>query len=228
MFRESSQVMFSATDVVNHLACEHLTTLNLQAIGNRSMIPAEDPQLALLQKKGDAWERRYLQQLRDAGRSIVEVPRDLPRADAIAATHRALRSGADIIYQAALTADGFFGYADFLRRLPVPSALGDFSYEVLDTQLARDAKVSHVLQLCFYTWLVGEAQGSPASMMHVVLGNGTEQSFRYADSARYFHRLRRRLAELRGHRPGGHLPGPLRQVRPVPMEPALRTATPTR
>ncbi len=208
MFKENGQVMLSATDVVNHLACEHLTTLNLQAIDNRGMVPAEDPQLALLQRKGDAWERRYLQQLRDAQRTIVEIPRELSRADAIAATHRALRSGADIIYQAALTADGFFGYADFLRRLPVPSALGDFSYEVLDTKLARDAKVGHVLQLCFYTWLVGEAQGSPAPMMHVVLGDGAEQSFRYADSARYFHRLRRRLGGSVATGPADTYPDP--------------------
>ena len=55
-----------------------------------------------------------------------------------------------------------FGYADFLRRVPRPSDLGDWSYEVWDTKLARHAKASAVLQLCLYSDMVSDLQGRTA------------------------------------------------------------------
>ena len=39
--------------------------------------------------------------------------------------------------------------ADFLRKVPRPSVLGDYSYEVIDTKLGRTPKAGYVLQLAF-------------------------------------------------------------------------------
>lgn len=65
---------------------------------------------------------------------------------------------------------------------------------MLDTKLAKNPRPGHVLQLCFYSWLLTEAQGRAPQTMRVILGDGSERSFRYADYARYFQRLRARLA----------------------------------
>ena len=48
-----------------------------------------------------------------------------------------MRAGTHIIYQGTLIEGDFLGHADFLRRVETPSALGPFSYELLDTKLAR-------------------------------------------------------------------------------------------
>jgi len=37
--------------------------------------------------------------------------------------------------------------------------LGDFSYEVLDTKLARTAEPKHIMQLCVYSELLTDLQG---------------------------------------------------------------------
>ncbi|HPC33896.1 MAG TPA: hypothetical protein PLG94_17535 [Smithellaceae bacterium] len=74
--------------------------------------------------------------------------------DAVEATLAAMREGADIIYQATLRDGPFLGHADFLRRVPLPSALGDYSYEVIDTKLARSAKARYLVHLCFYSELL--------------------------------------------------------------------------
>ncbi|EJF85555.1 hypothetical protein MCY_01116 [Bartonella rattimassiliensis 15908] len=69
----------------------------------------------LLQQKGLEHEAAYLQQLKDEGKSVVEIPKDRNLQD-----------------RAQLTR----GDADFLIKCDTSSDLGDFSYEVLDTKLA--------------------------------------------------------------------------------------------
>ena len=80
----------------------------------------------------------------------------------LAATVAAMRSGDQFIYQAALRHGRFAGRADILRRVDVPSALGEWSYEVIDTKLARETRGSTILQLSLYSDLVGAVQGQAA------------------------------------------------------------------
>ena len=68
-----------------------------------------------------------------------------------------------------------FGRADFLMRVEKPSDLGDWSYEVWDTKLARHAKASAVLQLCFYSDLLAGLQGVPAEHMALALGGNVRK-----------------------------------------------------
>jgi predicted RecB family nuclease len=208
MFRSDQQLALTASDVVNHLACRHLTTLDLRNLDEPLVESEEDPTLQLLQKKGDAWERQYLEDLRAAAPGLVEIPTKASRQTQIDQTLSAMESGASIIFQAALSTPGWFGRADFLRRVPAPSALGAWSYEVLDTKLSREPRASHVLQLCFYSWLLAGLQGREPTSMGVVLGDGSERTFRYADYARYFHRLRARLSACVANPPANSYPDP--------------------
>jgi uncharacterized protein len=193
--RLNDDLLLTASDVVNHLECEHLTVLDLRHLVEKLEKTAEDPTNELLQRKGEAWERTYLERLRAEHGTVVEICRDLNYRQAAHATREAMASGAPIVYQGVLTEPGYLGRADFLRRIPGPSVFGDWAYEVLDTKLSKRAKAGHVLQLCFYTWLTGRMQQADAPYMHVVLGDGSTATFRYADYSRYFHRVRRRLAE---------------------------------
>jgi uncharacterized protein len=73
-------------------------------------------------------------------------------------TRDAMRQGAEVIYQGALTAPGWHGYSDFLLKVDTASEFGSYSYEVADTKLARSAKPKHVVQLCVYSELVNREQ----------------------------------------------------------------------
>ena len=72
--------------------------------------------------------------------------------------------------------------------------LGDWSYEAIDTKLARSVKPYFVLQLCFYSELLAELQGTEPEHMYVVLGTGEEKSLRYADFSAYYRRLKAEFA----------------------------------
>ena len=163
---------------------------------------ARDAHAELLRTKGLEHERAWLERFRDEGRHVVtiEAPsgeRDWER-DA-ARTLDAMRAGADVIYQGVFVDDGWHGISDFLVRIASPSpALGDWSYEAWDTKLARRSKPYFVLQLCFYTEQLERFQGRAPERMHVVLGTGDQDHFRYADFAAYYRAVRRRFVDAVG------------------------------
>ena len=77
----------------------------------------EDDMLRRTAELGDVHERRMLEQLR-ATRSVVEIERPAfdDIGEAVQQTEAALRSGADVVFQAAFFDGRFLGYADFLIR----------------------------------------------------------------------------------------------------------------
>ena len=116
-----------------------------------------------------------------------------------ARTLDAMRAGAAVVYQGVLVEDGWHGISDFLVRIASPSpAFGDWSYEAWDTKLARRSKPYFVLQLCFYSAQLERLQGRAPEQMHVVLGTGDLDHFRYADFAAYYRAVRRRFVEAIG------------------------------
>ena len=205
MYLLDEQLVLSASDLNNYLACRHLTTLDLRyARGDRTITPVRGPDAELLFRKGDEHEAAYLQSLKDKGKQVVEF--SLPDRDpeslveAATATEQAMRDGAEVIYQGTFFQDNLRGHTDFLFRVNRPSDLGAWSYEVGDTKLARRTKPHFILQLCFYSELLAAVQGGdPPELIHVILGTGEEHSFRLAEFSAYFRHVRNRyLAELAG------------------------------
>ena len=192
----AGQFVFSPSDLNHFLECEHLIHLQL-ARGGHATPAVRDAHADLLAAKGLEHEASWLQRFRDTRRHVVEIDappgqRDFER-DA-ERTLAAMRSGADVIYQGVLVEDGWHGISDFLVRIDAPSpAFGAWSYEAWDTKLARRSKPYFVLQLCFYTAQLERLQGRAPEQMHVVLGTGDVDHFRYADFAAYYRAVRRRF-----------------------------------
>ena len=191
---------YSASSLTRFVACEHLA-----AVGN--LVPFEErcgsDERPLIAKLGDIHEERYLESLRESGLEVVEFPGDpINPSDtakvesAVAETLIAMKSGADIIFQGLVGDAESSGRTDFLRRVETPSDLGDWSYEVEDTKLARKAKPSAVIQLCFYSGHLARLQGVVPEQMHVVLGDQRPESFRYRDFDDYFNALTGRYEEF--------------------------------
>ncbi len=197
-----SELVVSASDLNNFLACSHLITLDLARMRGESLVePETGADAELLARKGDEHELRHLEQLRAEGREVVEIETSDHSEEGlraqVAATEEAMAAGTEVIYQGAFLRNGMRGHIDFLFRVDRPSGLGGWSYEVADTKLARRAKPYFILQLCFYSELVAAAQGLEPERIHVILGDGTQQSFRIAEFSAYFRYVRDAfLAEL--------------------------------
>ena len=183
------QLLHSASDLNAFLGCRHAAALNLRKLKNPAALPEraiDDETAVLIQDAGHNHEARYLEQLRDAG-DIIEISSRESLEIQAQATIEAMRSGAAHIYQATFLDLPWHGFADFLRRVETPSALGGHSYEVIDTKLARTPSPKHVLQLALYSEMIGKVQNLPPQAMHLVLGNGAEASFRRAEFEHILH-----------------------------------------
>jgi uncharacterized protein len=189
--------LFSATDLVNFLGCAHATVLDLRQLTNPVELSDDDGHAKLLQEKGMEHERAYLSRLQNEGCAVADLSAGMALQRRIEETRKAMRAGADVIYQGALAAAPWHGYSDFLRRRDdVSSSLGSYSYEVLDTKLALTAKPKHVVQLCVYSALLAGEQGRYPDRMHIVLGNKDVVSLRVPDFQYYFELARHRFEQF--------------------------------
>jgi len=196
----AGQPVFAATDLVGFLACEHLVGLELAALAGLVAKPTRlDPEIDLIARRGIEHEVRYLAGLETAGRRATridpgehEAPPELRLVNlrrAAGDTLAAIRRGDDVVYQATFFDGRWLGLADFLLRVDRPSPLlGDWSYEVVDTKLARHVKASALLQICSYVEQLTEAQGVEPEWMHVALGGSARavERHRVADYMAYY------------------------------------------
>ena len=215
------RLLFSATDLSRHLSCAHLTSLRrAAALGEIERPPPyDDPRAEVLKQRGIEHERRLLERFVAEGRTVETIiPGDTPvwQRDpeaAAARTGEAMRRGVHIVYQGRLQdEDGrWSGYPDFLLRVDAPSALGGWSYEVLDAKLARVAKGEALLQLLLYSDLLAQVQGTGPEWMHLALGGSdgpTEASFRVVEYSAYYRAVRRRF-EAHAAEPPATYPEPV-------------------
>jgi len=186
--------MFSPTSIANFLACQHIGTLNRAEAAKQIKRPFfADPGLDLLIKLGLAHEEAYLHHLAEEQHlQIATIPTDGSWKEAAAQTVAAIRGGAEVIYQATFLAEQWQGRADFLIRVERPGAAPPWSYEVVETKLARSTKARAIIQLCFYSDLLTEIQGVVPDYMHVVLGGGAQpEKFSVHRYLAYFRKVRR-------------------------------------
>jgi predicted RecB family nuclease len=197
----ADELRLAATDVSNHLACRHLTTLELSvARGERKPPEWRAPDLKIIQELGLQHEARYLQFLTSQGLQVLNLNKDAAEGSVVDDTLRAMARGVAVIAQGALRCGRWYGRPDVLRRVERPSPrFGTWSYEAVDCKLARETKATTILQLSFYSELLGELQGGtpeamPERMWVVAPGSAfAGQPYRVAEYAAYYRHVKRQL-----------------------------------
>jgi predicted RecB family nuclease len=175
--------------------------------------PADDPQATLVIRKGHEHEAACLAGLKKRYGDSVEIPSG-PLRVRFAATVDAMERGMPLIYQAALTAGSWLGYADFLVRVEDDCPRWAWSYEPWDAKLARTARPEHVLQIALYGDLLGNVQGRAAYQGSLMLGTGEletpykVESFPLDEVRYYVRRAARRLEAFAADLPTGLMPEP--------------------
>ncbi|MBI1823787.1 MAG: TM0106 family RecB-like putative nuclease, partial [Nitrospirae bacterium] len=187
MQKDQGKILCSGTDLVHFLECPHLTSLDLINMETPLAKAPVDEQARLIGEKGSQHEKAYLQKLKQSGVHIADLSAVKgDRANRVKETLKAMESGAELIYQGALSFGNLTGQADFLKKVKLRTRFGDYGYEVMDAKLAHLPRVEFIIQLCFYTDLLSEAQGAEPRLIHLIAGDGTEQNFRTADFSRYY------------------------------------------
>lgn len=167
----------------------------------------EDEMLGRTAALGDVHEHRVLDKFLDqfgewkpaTGRGVYDVvPAGTMDRATLLAKHAesidALRSGADVVFQAAFFDGVFHGRSDFLVRQD------NGSYAVFDTKLARHAKVTALLQLAAYGDQLLKAGITPDPDVTLVLGATVATADGGFDYVRSNHKLAEILPVFRERR----------------------------
>ena len=194
---DSKQLIFSPSDLTTFIDSPFASWMERARIEDKNFTVEPDdadPLMEMLADKGMKHESNYLDMLKQQGFSTIDIT-TVDKNDPVSATLEAMQQGFDIIYQATLNfkpsyGHGFNyciqGHADFLKKVPIPSNLGDYSYEVWDAKLSSHVKPYFIIQLCSYAQMLEHAQGVRPKDIAIILGNNEEVRFSTNDFFFYY------------------------------------------
>ena len=190
---DPTTVIYSASDLTAAAKCEWALMRKLDAkLGRVERVDdVEDDMLIRAGLLGTAHELRVLESLK-LTRDVVEFehPPFGEYAEAAAATARALRDKADVLFQATFFDGRLLGFADFIMLND------DGIYEVYDTKLARSAKITALLQLAAYSDQVIALGVEVGENVHLILGDGSTSTHALRDILPVYRRRRARLQAM--------------------------------
>jgi predicted RecB family nuclease len=210
------QIRLAGSDLSNHLACRHLTTLDFEvARGERTAPDWAAPDLKVIQELGLRHETAYLAHLSTQGLVVENLGYIDHKEEGrlLTETLALMERGAEVIAQGALSDGEWFGRPDVLRRVEKPSNRWKWSYEVADTKLARETKATTILQLSLYSDLLAKVQGTVPEFLWVVPPDEGYASEKYPvlEYAAYYRHVRKRLRNDVGEAEG-------KETYPEPVE----------
>lgn len=202
---QAQDLVFSASDLVTAATCEYQLLRKLDEKLGLSPKPdfGVDAMLERTAALGDVHEHRVLDRFVAqfgtwdpvARKGVFDVvPAEAMDRATLQAKHdesiEALRSGADVVFQAAFFDGQFHGRSDFLVKQP------DSSYAVYDTKLARHAKVTALLQLAAYGDQLLKAGITPAPDLTLVLGATIQRDAGNPETGFDYEHSNHRLADV--------------------------------
>jgi predicted RecB family nuclease len=197
----AGKIRLAATDLGNHLACRHLTTLDLQvAQGKRAEPDWSAPDLKVIQELGLRHQRDYLAHLTEQGLTVENLEH-IPYKEEerlLAETLALMEKGAQVIAQGALSDGHWFGRPDVLLRVATQSKRWAWSYEVQDTKLAKETKATTILQLSLYSELLEKIQETLPESLWVIPPGFKGEKYAVLEYAAYYRLVRKRLLKAVG------------------------------
>ena len=95
MQRRNGNYLFAPSDLLAFLGCTHATVLDIAQFDNPVTPRAPTESDDLIADKGHDHETAYLQSLKDAGLTVVEISREWSHDEQVRRTREALRAGVD-------------------------------------------------------------------------------------------------------------------------------------
>lgn len=202
------KLRLSATDLSNHLACRHVTTLDLRVVRGEAAAPDwADPHQKVIQELGLRHEKAYLAFLTEQkGFSLTNLSQEGDKGEQtlLTSTIQLMTDGVEVIAQGALGDEQWFGRPDVLLRVEKPSGRWAWSYEIQDTKLARETKGATILQLSLYSELLEKTQGCAPEWMWVIPPGKdfVGEAYRVEEYAAYYRYVQARLLGAVNHDAG--------------------------
>jgi len=188
----SSRRHLTADAFYRYLKCPHWVYWDV--FGDPKDKGEVPPMLQKLREDGVLHEKRCVEKMG----LYLELPSEGEAEDLFPATLEAMRQGAPLIYQGTLLDDTWAGRPDLLRRVEIPSKLGDWSYEAIDIKSSREITEAQSYQLVFYALLLKKIQGVKPEHGKILNVDGEERAFLIDDVESDFFEVLDRILAIRG------------------------------
>ncbi len=129
-------------------------------------------------EKGLIHEVDYFKELSKKYKKVknIKVLKNLSKEEKIKETNKALKDGYELIYGGWLKSGNWSGELDFLEiNNKVKSNLGNYGYEITDTKNSSKVKGDHIYQVCLYSFLLQEAQGTLSDNFFILLKDKSKE-----------------------------------------------------
>ena len=192
MYIANFKNIYSPTDLTLFIQSPFASWMNRFASEFPDNVPepdVTDELLGLLQKRGFEHEKTQEELFKSQGLSFLRISEKTADLKKLA-TLRGMQNGVDVIAQAYLENEHFFGYADFLVKVPGDSIFGNHHYEVWDTKLSSKVKPEFIIQLSCYADMLESMQGKRPQYITVVLGNRELEKYKVDDYFYYYTSLK--------------------------------------
>ena len=197
------KLVYSASDLIGHGDCSHMTALS---IANKlELVDIEPTQVAgmaaLAGKRGGEHERQVLEHMKSKGSTVTDLT-GLPHetreelVSSAAKTKAALDRGDQLVYQGIFFDGTFLGYPDFLIRIDDPKYQRGYTYEVWDAKLKRSLSAHAVLQMAAYSRQLNKLGFEHAEYIHAYLGDMTIADYLLTDALTYLEKVSTEYEQL--------------------------------
>jgi len=196
----AGHLIYSPTDLIRYMASPFASWMDRYHVEFRGVLvpDAESEEQRLVAETGRKHERAVWADLAATAGQALDLSAD-EGSDPLTSTQAAIAARLPIIYQAALAAPPFEGFADFLILND------DDQYEVWDAKLARNTKPYYAIELSCYSEMLAAMTETPLpGMFGIILGTAERKRFRVEDFLYYYRRLKRSFLEMQ-HRFSGDL-----------------------
>ena len=168
-------IYYTPTDISNFELCRcHVINKIRKTKGDEGIEEKTSKQIIEYQKQGYELENKYLDIIKKkfSVTDISEFDFKIKHQETIDAIER----GDEYIYQPYLEKKNIRGFPDFLKKVKVPSKLGDFSYEVVDVKRSKDPKQVNITQLLVYCYMIEDVQGVMPTNINLINGSDFDEN----------------------------------------------------
>ena len=188
--KDNGEMSYSPTDLTRYFESRFASWMDRyeKLFGNNGPLGKinknpPDAMLELLKQKGMEHEASVIKSHSQGSFMEIEGENQREKRDK---TINAMKKGIDVIYQAALGSEIFFGYADILQKKEGKSGFGNHYYVPYDIKLASIPRPTAVLQLLAYCDLLEKLQNRLPDEIGIITKDGSLHTYLVASLFHYY------------------------------------------
>jgi uncharacterized protein len=121
---------------------------------------------------------------------------NLPYEEQFKQTMKFMKDGESLIYQGMLMDENFLGIPDFLEKVEGKSNLGDYYYQICDVKTGLSPKLEYIMQIIFYSYVLGKMQGFMPPKTYLILGDESRIEINVQEKINKFSEIFQRIKEI--------------------------------